>query len=314
MPGVPQTLPIPPLVNEMTMLNAIRLAAGSGGGGGGTGNVAGPATSTNNAVALWDGATGKLLKDSSIFITGGGTIALGGFTLTVPNNGTAALLGTAQTFTAANIFSVNGSASTPAMTLNGAIFTGGTSTTTKPLFLIEPSGTTSNAWSTSGTFLGINLPVGFSGNAISLCSSGEALPWFNFSFDQGSGSASFGPPASGFGIYGGSFYPVPVNGIRLGRAGVSAWTGLGLTSAAPIEWNSDAGLTRSGTGALKVTDGGAGYGSLIASALTVNTGGALKLGNAAVTGLIAGALAALTTASITIQDSTGTTYRIPCII
>lgn len=57
-------------------------------------------------------------------------------------------------------------------------------------------------------------------------------------------------------------------------------------------------------------------------ALTVNSAGStivasgkqLQLGNAAVTGLVAGALAALTTASITITDSTGTVYRIPCII
>ncbi len=38
-----------------------------------------------------------------MLITGGGVIALGGFTLTVPATGTAALLATAQTFTAANI-------------------------------------------------------------------------------------------------------------------------------------------------------------------------------------------------------------------
>lgn len=35
----------------------------SGGGGGGTGDVVGPAGATNNHVALFDGATGKLIKD-----------------------------------------------------------------------------------------------------------------------------------------------------------------------------------------------------------------------------------------------------------
>lgn len=39
----------------------------------------------------------------------------------------------------------------------------------------------------------------------------------------------------------------------------------------------------------------------------------LQLGNAAATGLVAGALAALTTASIVIYDSTGTAYRVPCV-
>ena len=36
----------------------------STGGGGGTGDVVGPASSTDNAIARWDGTTGKLLADS----------------------------------------------------------------------------------------------------------------------------------------------------------------------------------------------------------------------------------------------------------
>ncbi len=46
---------------------------------------------------------GTLTNASNTTITGGGTLALGGFTLTVPATGTAALLGTAQTFTATQI-------------------------------------------------------------------------------------------------------------------------------------------------------------------------------------------------------------------
>lgn len=61
-------------------------------------------------------------------------------------------------------FSVNGAASTPAVRISGTIFTGGTGTTTKPQFLIEPSGTTSTGWSTSGTMVGVNAPSGFAGN------------------------------------------------------------------------------------------------------------------------------------------------------
>jgi hypothetical protein len=48
---------------------------------------------------------GTLTNASNTTITGGGTLALGGFTLTVPATGTAGLLGTAQTWSAANIFS-----------------------------------------------------------------------------------------------------------------------------------------------------------------------------------------------------------------
>ena len=64
--------------------------------------------------------------------------------------------------------SLNGAASTPPVSLTGTWFSGGTSTTTKPQFLIEPTGTTSTAWSTSGTGLGVNAPSGFTGNLLDL--------------------------------------------------------------------------------------------------------------------------------------------------
>ncbi len=42
-------------------------------GGGGSGDVVGPASSTNNHVALFDGTTGKLLKDSGLTLSGTNT-------------------------------------------------------------------------------------------------------------------------------------------------------------------------------------------------------------------------------------------------
>jgi hypothetical protein len=56
------------------------------------------------------------------------------------------------------LISTAGSANTPVFTLRGGFFSGGTASTTKPLFLIEPSGTTSSSWNTSGTCFGINAP------------------------------------------------------------------------------------------------------------------------------------------------------------
>lgn len=67
------------------------------------------------------------------------------------------------TLTGQLIQSTNGAASTPPLLLNGTIFTGGSATTTKPLFLIEPTGTTSTGWNTSGTMFGVNAPSGFAG-------------------------------------------------------------------------------------------------------------------------------------------------------
>lgn len=196
-------------------------------------------------------------------ITGGGAIGLGGFTLTVPATGTAALLGIANTFTAANIFSVNGAASTPALSVTGTPFTGGTGTTTKPLCLVETTGASSTAWNTAGTLVGINAATGFNGDILSLRS--EGVNFFNFYYEQASGTCIFGPPASGFSFYTGQFYPYPVNSLRLGRPGVSAWTGLDLTSGAPLEWNTDTGLARSTAATVKVTNGGAGYGGIDAN-------------------------------------------------
>ena len=65
-------------------------------------------------------------------------------------------------------FGQNGTDSTPPVTFTGSWFTGGTATTTKPQLLIEPSGTTSTAWSTDGTGLGVNAASGFSGNLLDL--------------------------------------------------------------------------------------------------------------------------------------------------
>jgi hypothetical protein len=77
------------------------------------------------------------------------------------------------------IAAANGAASTPPMALTGTWFTGGTATTTKPALLIEPTGTTSTAWSTSGTGLGVNAPSGFAGNLLDLQVNGAS----RFKFD-----------------------------------------------------------------------------------------------------------------------------------
>jgi hypothetical protein len=69
---------------------------------------------------------------------------------------------------------LNGAASTPPLDITGTWFTGGTSTTTKPQVLIEPAGTTSTAWSTSGTGLGVNATSGFTGRLLDLQTNGTS--------------------------------------------------------------------------------------------------------------------------------------------
>lgn len=60
-----------------------------------------------------------------------------------------------------------GAASTPVIRTSGALFTGGTGTTTFPQILQQPTAATAvTTWSTAGTFWGANGPTGFTGNFI----------------------------------------------------------------------------------------------------------------------------------------------------
>jgi hypothetical protein len=76
-------------------------------------------------------------------------------------------------------FSANGATSTPPVTFTGTWFTGGLAATTKPQVLIEPTGTTSAAWSTSGTGLGVNAASGFAGNLLDLQVNGTSVASVN---------------------------------------------------------------------------------------------------------------------------------------
>lgn len=71
--------------------------------------------------------------------------------------------------TGPSTFSYAPVASSSAVTVSGAPFTGGTGTTTFPLFYQNTTGATApTTWSTSGTFIGVNAPSGFVGNFIDL--------------------------------------------------------------------------------------------------------------------------------------------------
>jgi hypothetical protein len=134
-------------IATLTAGSGITVTNSSGGitiaasGGGGSGDVTGPASSTDNAVVRFDGTTGKLIQNSAVTIadstgdiTGGkyngltvststGTLTVangsslitsgansitltstGATNITLPTTGTLAVLGTAQTFTAAQTF------------------------------------------------------------------------------------------------------------------------------------------------------------------------------------------------------------------
>lgn len=72
------------------------------------------------------------------------------------------------TLTGALINSRNGAVSSPTHSLVGTWYSGGTATATKPHLLIEPTGTTSTAWDTAGTAIGVNAASGFTGSLLDL--------------------------------------------------------------------------------------------------------------------------------------------------
>ena len=105
---------------------------------------------------------GLIAQNNSQFT---GSITQGAYTASFGGN---VGIGTTTPTAAGLQIAKNGAASVSGVLSEGTWFTGGTTTTTKPYLLIEPTGTTSTAWSVNGTGLGINAASGFTGNLIDL--------------------------------------------------------------------------------------------------------------------------------------------------
>lgn len=69
-----------------------------------------------------------------------------------------------------------------------------------------------------------------------------------------------------------------------------------------------------GAGKFVISPEGVETARITIAGVIIASGMYIQLGNAATTGLVAGTLATLTNASIVIKDSTGQSYRVPCII
>lgn len=127
----------------------------------------------------------------------------------------------------AHTITVNGALSAPATSLTGTWITGGSATTTKPQFLIEPSGTTSTGWSTAGTGIGVNAPSGFAGNILDLQVNGVS----RFKYNPSGGILTITDPtasSSALDIYTGTFGSVPgkqVTFIYGARGLLALWGG-----------------------------------------------------------------------------------------
>jgi hypothetical protein len=251
-------------------------------------------------------------------------------TLTIPATGTAALLGTANVFTAANVFQ------------DAVSMTSGTITASKPLTITQ-------TWNNAAVaFRGLLIDI--TGTAFGNPTSQAIEYKFNgitqFKMDHG-GVCVWGSngtiidtnnqklqlASNWYFTFAGDVFlyrkAAAVMQMGLDAAGV---TNQMLTAASRITSDGvGANLTiaggngRGGAGGSLIlsyyTTAGAGTAGTLTTGATLDTagkfaiasGGIFQLGNAATTGLVAGALAALTTASIVIYDSTGTAYRVPCV-
>ena len=93
-----------------------RANASGGGGGGGTGDVVGPASSTDNAIARYDSTTGKLLQNSAVTVDDSGNIVTAGSITSGSGGGAAGYIelgqGTAPTAGTTSVKLYGGSAIT----------------------------------------------------------------------------------------------------------------------------------------------------------------------------------------------------------
>lgn len=261
------SLPIPvPVSKGGTGATTAAGARANLGAGTGSGDVVGPASITDNALPLFDGTTGKLIKG----------IAAPAVGQVLKSNG----VGVAPSWSASLALSGNGALSAPGLTGYGTWITGGTATTTKPYALIEPTGTTSTAWSTSGTGLGINAASGFSGNLIDTQLNGVLA----FKVDQ-NGTMTFGGSnaftingstgsidirKAGSTVYlGNSSFYLDGSGQRLSSSSSLGWTSSAAGGAA-----NDVGLSRISAGVIGVGTGAQGSVAGGLQAATLALGGA----------------------------------------
>jgi hypothetical protein len=211
------------------------------------------------------------------------------------------------TLTGALISSTNGAASTPACKFTGTPFSGGTATTTKPLHLIEPTGTTSTGWSTSGTMFGVNAASAFVGNLIDLQLNGSSKLKVGYDgvitlpngagLTTSSGSLVLGPVA----FSGGAYITLTSFNVGFGNARTTFMDsndyfsgGYQVQFANARADAADVGLVWGSAGYLKVSNGSTGVGSL-------QFGVHSALGAETVTGYI------------TVKDGAGTTRKLAVI-
>lgn len=154
-----------PIAATSTTVTSSKALAGSG-----SGITTGPTTSTNLDCVEFSGTTGQI-ADSGAACGGSGAVSSvsnsdGTLTISPTTGAVVASVNQAHAFawSAANIFSAAGAASTPGLSVTGAPYTGGTATTNTPQLYLNSGATAPTSWATTGTAFGVNLPSASTAN------------------------------------------------------------------------------------------------------------------------------------------------------
>lgn len=234
--------------------------------------------------------------DADFSFTGGGTLALGGFTLTVPATGTVGLLGTNQTWTGTNTYSAAVTLDTSSSGLTISKTTGTT------LTLSSTDSTASFSFAGGGT-MGGQLAI----TAAMIANSNVFVPNnSNGIFFNASGSFTDGLFRSGTDLH-----------IRVGSAANNkitfSTTGMtintGFTGGLTIAATTGVTLTISSTNVASITTAG---GIKTGSTTLHSTSAALTNGAAAQTGTLTNSPSAGNPTKWVPIDDNGTTRYIPC--
>lgn len=146
-------------------------------------------------------------------------------------------------YSLASTWTANGAVSAPAKTGVGTWYTGGTATTTKPYWLIEPTGTTSTGWSTNGTAFGINASTGYTGNLIDAQLNGAARFSVTAAGITRSVQYNLGTSGSKIAAWGAddlAFYNSSGTSVfAMSNSGASATSGLWLGSGYTLGWGNN---------------------------------------------------------------------------
>jgi hypothetical protein len=186
------------------------------------------------------------------------------------------------------------------------------------VFVIDDTGVASGLASLSiggaaigSNALGVTGTATFSGSvtASAIVVTGSAIPTNGMYLTSADVPAFAASGSRRWYINNGALVANSTSGALISGAASSAT----VPTVVPHQGSTTAGLGgTSGVPAMIV--GSATIESWSSAGAVIASGKTFQLGNAAVTGLTAGVLAALTNASIVITDSTGQAYRIPCII